>query len=187
VRSLRINQHPILGSLNSSIDFRRIGHPRNELRGVRKICHQVSKNLLRCFYEEPVCHALWLVEGDSQGLSFGFAAEFIRGIPIGHPSIQWVEYDVAPSFVIKLLHKLTSRIVNNSAVASVPHLIEHLPYDARLAGTGITDNEKVLVFGVTRYTQRAAVIVRGDTDAVAGHGVRELARAYQNWPFSRLP
>ena len=113
----------------------------------------MRENLLRSFNEEAIRHAFRLVERHGQCLGFGLATEFFRRVPIGHPSIERIENDVAAALVIELFHKLAGRIVNNGAVAAGVHLIKHLANDARLAGAGVTHDQEVLVFGIARNTQ----------------------------------
>ena len=113
----------------------------------------MRENLLWSFNEESVRHAFRLIQRHGQGLGFGLATEFLRRVPIGHPRIEWIENDVAAMLVIELLHKFAGRIVNDCAVASGVHLIEHLANDARLAGAGVTHDQEMLVFGVARNTQ----------------------------------
>jgi hypothetical protein len=48
----------------------------------------------------------------------------------------------------QLLHELTSRVVNDGALPSRRHLIEHLPNDAGLARTCVSHEQEVFVLGV---------------------------------------
>src|SRR5208283_4659471 len=76
LRGLRINQHPILGSLDAMVDLGGIGHPLDELNWRWQIGEQMREDFLRSFDKETVGHAFGLVQRDGQGLGLGLAPKF---------------------------------------------------------------------------------------------------------------
>jgi len=74
LRSLRIDQHPILGSFDAPIDFGRVGHPSHQFFRRRKEGKEVCKNLLRSFHEEAIRDTFGLVKRHGQCLGFSLAA-----------------------------------------------------------------------------------------------------------------
>ena len=57
-------------------------------------------------------------------------------------------------FVIKLLHKLARRVIDDGAVAARVDLVEHLADDARLARSGVAHDQEMLVLRIARDSQR---------------------------------
>ena len=106
----------------------------------------MSEYLLRSFDEKAVGHTFGLVERDGQRLRFGFAAQLLGRIPVGHPGIERIEYDVAAVWVVELLHELAGGVIDDGAVAARIHLIEHLANDARFAGPGVADDQESAYF-----------------------------------------
>ena len=145
LRGLRVDQHPILGSLDATVDLGGIGHPLDEFNGCRQIGKQMREDFLRSFDEEAIGHAFGLIQRHGQGLRLGLAPEFLRRVPVRHPGVERIEHDVAAMRIVKLFHKLAGGIVDDGAVAASVYLIKHLADDARLARAGVADNEKVLV------------------------------------------
>src|SRR6266567_1633217 len=85
--------------------------------------------------------------------------------------------------VVKLLHELAGRIVNDRAVSTRIDLAEHLANDAGLASSGIAYDQKVLILCVTGDAQRAPGIIRCDADSVAANGLREAFGVDKKWPL----
>ena len=154
LRSLRIDQHPILGSLDAAVDLGRVGHPFDQVFGRRQIRQQMSEYLLRSLNKEAIGHPFWLVKRDGKRLCFGLAAQLLRRVPIGHSSIKRIEDDVAAMRVVELLHELAGRVVNDRAVAPRFDLVKHLANDARLACARVADDQEMLVLGISRNPQR---------------------------------
>ena len=113
----------------------------------------MGKNLLRSFHEKPVGDPLRLVQRDGHSLGLGLAPQLLRRAPERHPGVERIEHDVAAMRVVKLLHKLTGRVVDDGALAALCDLKEHLADDAGFARAGVADDEKMLVLGVARNAQ----------------------------------
>ena len=154
LRSLRIDQHPILRSLDAAVDFGGVGHPLDQILRRRQIAEQMSEYLLRSLNEEAVGHSFGLIKRDGKSLCLGLAAQLLGRVPVRHPGIKRIEDDVAAMRVVELLHKLAGRVIDDGAVTSRIDLVEHLANDARLAAAGVADDQEMLVLGIPRNPQR---------------------------------
>src|SRR5258707_1134172 len=114
----------------------------------------MSEYLLRSLNKEAIGHPFGLIKRDGQCFCFGFAAQLFGWVPIRHSSVKRIENDVAAMWIVELLHELTGRVVNNSAVTSRFDLIKHLANDARLAAPGVADDQEMLVRGIWCKHQR---------------------------------
>src|SRR5580658_9126051 len=108
----------------------------------------MSEYLLGRLDEKAIRHSFRLIERDGKSLRFCLAAQLLRWVPVRHSGIKRIEDNVSTAFVVKLLHEFAGRVIDDGAVASCIHLVEHLANDARLAGTGVADDQEVLVLGV---------------------------------------
>jgi hypothetical protein len=70
-----------------------------------------------------------------------------------------------------------------AAVAACIDLIEHLANDARLARSGVSDDQEVLVFGVARNAQRELCVVGRDANSGAADRLVEGFCIDEDWAF----
>src|SRR5271154_1228787 len=110
--------------------------------------------LLWSLDKESVGHPFRLVKRDGKRFGFGFASQLPRRIPIGHPGIEWVENNVAAVRIVELLDEFAGWVINDCAVTSCLHLVEHLANDAGLPGAGVPNDQKMLVLCIPRYPER---------------------------------
>src|SRR5690348_9044104 len=98
-----------------------------------------------------------------------------------------IEHDVTAAVAVELLHELTSGVINDGAFPASGYLVKHFADDARLAGTGISNEKEVLVFCIARNAQRPLVIISSNADSIAGDRLCELRCGDEDWALQTAP
>jgi len=125
------------GSLHHPCHLIRVGHPLQNVPGLRLFLEQMGQNPARSIGKKRLLVLLvWQERGGDSGGGFR-ALQLIAQPPIRTPGVKRIQDQVAARGRVELAYKIHRRVVNDGALSALLDLAQELPDGGRLAASGV--------------------------------------------------
>src|ERR1017187_4353445 len=125
------------GSLHHQLDPFRVGHPLQNVSGLRLFLEQTGQNPARPIGKKRLLILLvWKERGGDGGGGF-LTLKLIAQSPIRTPGVKRIQDQVAALWIVELAYKVHRRVVDDGALSALLDLAQELPDGGRLAAAGV--------------------------------------------------